>query len=206
MPEAAPLRIARLTPALREDYLRFFDHERGRAFADNPQWAPCYCHFYHVAPAIDWATLDGNANRVAMDARIGTGEMDGYLAYDGDSVCGWVNAQPLPKLRHCFARMEIPAPDLPVPLHEAAAIVCFVVAPESRRRGVATALLAGALADLAQRGIAVVDAFPFNRPEGSAKATDHYHGPLDLYLRNGFAALVRHANVTVVRKQLRTAV
>ena len=40
--------VERLTPARRDDFLGFFDHERGPAFADNPEWAKCYCHFYHV--------------------------------------------------------------------------------------------------------------------------------------------------------------
>ena len=46
------LRIERLTPARRDDYLRFFDHERGPAFADNPEWATCYCHYYQVPKSI----------------------------------------------------------------------------------------------------------------------------------------------------------
>ena len=44
--------IERLTPARRDDFLRFFDHEHGPAFADNPEWAKCYCHFYEVPKAI----------------------------------------------------------------------------------------------------------------------------------------------------------
>jgi len=73
-------RIERLKPSLCGDFLRFFDHERGPAFADNPDWAKCYCHFYEVPVAIDWSTLDGPANRAAMAARIESGEMDGFLA------------------------------------------------------------------------------------------------------------------------------
>jgi len=48
------LTVKPLTPALGADFLRFFDHERGAAFADNPEWAKCYCHFYQVPQAIDW--------------------------------------------------------------------------------------------------------------------------------------------------------
>jgi hypothetical protein len=33
--------VKALTPALAGDFLRFFDHERGSAFADNPEWAKC---------------------------------------------------------------------------------------------------------------------------------------------------------------------
>ncbi len=74
----APILVQRLTPARRDDFLRFFDHERGAAFADNPEWAKCYCHFYHVPKAIEWSSLDGAANRKAMTARIDVGR-DGGL-------------------------------------------------------------------------------------------------------------------------------
>ena len=202
MERPSSLEVVRLVPARGDDYLRFFDHERGRAFADNPRWAKCYCHFYHVPPAIDWPKLDGDANRKAMAARIAAGEMEGYLAYADGEVCGWMNAQPRHKLQHCFARMRIAPPDLDVPPHEAAAIVCFVTAPAARRRGVASALLASALDDLAHRGIRVVDAFPFNAPPGSEIAADHYHGPLKMFEQAGFERLVRHTDLTVVRKRL----
>src|SRR5262252_1510228 len=144
--------VERLTPARRDDFLAFFDHERGPAFADNPGWAKCYCHFYHVPKPIVWNSLDADANRTAMTARIEAAEMEGFLAYSKRDVVGWLNAQPYSKLPHCAARMGIAAPKLPVAPHMAAAIVCFVIAPGWRRRGVARALLAGALESFAKRG------------------------------------------------------
>ena len=57
------LRIERLTPARGDDYLRFFDHEHGPAFADNPEWATCYCHYYEVPTALTWSDFDGPMNR-----------------------------------------------------------------------------------------------------------------------------------------------
>lgn len=195
-------RIERLTPARRDDYLRFFDHERGPAFADNPDWAKCYCHFYEVPVAIAWSSLDGAANRLAMDARIACGEMEGYLAYRSDDVVGWMNAQPRHKLQHACARLKISAPALPVPPHEAAAIVCFVVAPQWRRRGVARALLEFALADFTARGIRIVDAFPWNTGPDDTSPTDHYHGSPALFAAAGFTPLAAHEDVTVVRRTL----
>ena len=195
------LAIERLAPARRDDFLRFFDHERGPAFADNPQWAKCYCHYYEVPKAIAWNSLDGAANRAAMTARIDVGEMDGFLAYAGSEVVGWLNAQPYHKLPHACARLDVVPPALDVPPHEAAAVVCFVIAPPWRRRGVARALLDGALASFAERGIRVVDAFPWKAGD-SAKPTDHYHGPLPLFLAAGFTAIRDDPAVTVVRKRL----
>jgi len=203
MADAASYRVLRLTPALASDYLRFFDHETGPAFVDNPEWAKCYCHYYEVPVAIHWPSLDGPANRDAMGARIACGEMEGYLAYAGDEVVGWVNAQPYPKLQHACARLKIAAPALPVAPHEAAAIVCFVTSPKWRRRGVARALLDGALADFAARGIAVVDAFPWNVGPEDTAATDHYHGSPAMFTAAGFVEIARHEKVTVVRRALR---
>jgi ribosomal protein S18 acetylase RimI-like enzyme len=197
------LRIERLAPARRDDYLRFFDHERGPAFADNPEWATCYCHYYQVPTALKWGDFDGPMNRRAMAARIDTGEMEGFLAYDRDEVVGWMNAQPYHKLRHACARMRIAPPPLSVPEHDAAAIVCFVVAPGHRRQGVSRALLAAGLANFAARGIALVDAFPWNVGPDDTKATDFYHGSLSMFLAAGFAPIATHENVTVVRKTLR---
>ena len=62
---------------------------------------------------------------------------------------------------------RIVPPQRDVPAHEAAAIVCFVVDPGWRRRGVARALLDGALASFAARGIRVVDRLSL---EGRARA------------------------------------
>jgi ribosomal protein S18 acetylase RimI-like enzyme len=201
--EAVAYRIERLTSALAGDYLRFFDHERGPAFADNPEWAKCYCHYYQVPAALDWPSFDGSANRTAMGARIACGEMEGYLAYAGDDVVGWVNAQPYHKLQHACARLKIATPPLPVPAHDAAAIVCFVTSPKWRRRGVARALLEGAVTDFAARGIALVDAFPWNVGPEDTAATDHYHGSPAMFAAAGFVEIARHENVTVVRRTLR---
>ena len=197
----APVDVRRLTPARRDDFLRFFDHERGAAFADNPKWAKCYCHYYHVPKAIAWDTLDAAANRKAMTARIDVAEMEGFLAYAGGDVIGWLNAQPWHKLQHACARLKIAPPELEVPPHEAAAIVCFVVGAQWRRRGVAKALLDAALASFAARGIRVVDAFPWKAGDRAAP-TDHYHGPLPLFLAAGFTPVREEKDLTVVRKRL----
>ena len=190
-----------LRPQLADHFLRFFDHERGAAFADNPKWAKCYCHFYHVPKSIRWPGLSGPQNRTAMRARIEIGEMEGFLAYDGGEVVGWVNAQPRHKLPHCFERLGIPPTLLPCAPFEATAIVCFVIAPGLRRRGIARALLQGALESFAARGFKLVDAFPF-KSGNSELAADHSHGPLPIFLEAGFEVLRDHKTLTVVRKFL----
>jgi GNAT superfamily N-acetyltransferase len=194
--------VKALAPALAGDFMRFFDHERGPAFADNPEWAKCYCHFYEVPVAIDWPSLSAAQNRVAMQARIEVGEMEGFLAYAGSEPVGWLNAQPRHKLPHCFDRMGVAATPLPCAPYEAAVIVCFIIAPAWRRRGVSRALLAEALSSLGARGFKLVDAFPFKAGD-SERGADHYHGALSTFVAAGFAPLAETDAVTVVRKFLR---
>jgi GNAT superfamily N-acetyltransferase len=201
MAELAPLRIEPLVPARGADYLAFFDHERGPAFADNPGWARCYCHFHEVAPVIDWESLSPEANRLAMAARIACAEMEGYLAWRGEALAGWLNAQPRNKLMHAEARIGVRAPPTDVPPHEAAMVVCFVIAPAERGRGVARALLGHALDDLAQRGVRVVDAYP-SLDAAATSAQDHYRGPPALFAAAGFTEVAREGRIAVMRKSL----
>jgi len=193
--------VERLSPATRDDYLAFFDHERGPAFSDNPEWARCYCQFYRIPRALDWKTFTGDQNRIAASASIACGEAEGYLAKAGGETVGWLHAAPRHKLPHAFERLRVDPPDIDVPAREAAIVVCFVIAPAWRRRGVATALLDAALADLAARGIAIVDAFPFKAGD-SASATDHYHGPESLFASRGFLPIGGNDDVTIVRRRL----
>jgi len=190
-----------LVPALGADFLRFFDHERGPAFSDNPEWAKCYCHFYQVPREIDWASLSAEENRVAMQSRIEVGAMQGFLAYRDSEIVGWLNAQPRHLLPHCFGRLRIEPTPLPCEPFEAAVIVCFVISPPWRKRGVARTLLAEALRSLASRGFKLVDAFPF-KSGASELPADHYHGPLSLFLSEGFSILREEESMTVVRKLL----
>ena len=222
MPASPPITVERLSPSSRDDYLAFFDHERGPAFSDNPDWARCYCQFYRTPRALDWKAFTADGNRVAAGAAIACGEAEGYVARAGvippeareasfppeggrgrarGEIVGWMHAAPRHKLPHCFERLGVPPTPLDVPPHEAAVIVCFVIAPSWRRRGVASTMLDGALADLAARGIAIVDAFPFKAGDGASPA-DHYHGPASLFASRGFVPIVDHPDLTAVRMRL----
>ncbi len=194
-------RVASLLPSRRDDFLAFFEHERGRAFADNPAWAGCYCHYFHAAPALDFDALAAAANRTAIAARIEVGEMEGFVANDAAGrVVGWLNAQPRHKLPHCFARIGIEPPPIDVPAHDAAVVLCFVVDPALRRRGIGRALLAHALEAFRARGVRIVDAFP--SLAGARPASAHFRGPLQLFESFGFEPIARHGDVGVMRKAL----
>ena len=211
MPERdALVEVHPLTPARAADFLAFFNHDTGPAFSDNPEWATCYCQFYHTPKPVDWKARTGDENRQAMAQRIASGEMEGFLAYARSTpdaapeVVGWLNAQPRNKLPHCLQRMRIEATPIDIPDHRVGQIICFVIHPQWRRRGVARALLDAALASFARRGITLVEAYPF-KSDDSDDPGDHYHGPMSMLGTAGFEVFRDEESMTIVRKSLDAA-
>ncbi|MBN1320496.1 MAG: GNAT family N-acetyltransferase [Thermoleophilia bacterium] len=190
MPEIS---VRRLTPALLDDWLAFFDHD---AFADNPDWAGCYCRYFHFDhEERDFSTTTEEENRAASIELIGAGRLRGYLAYDGGRPVGWCQAAP---------RSEIPNiakdPELAGDGEKGVgSIVCFTVAATHRRQGVAAGLLEAACAGFQDEGREIAEAYPIKRATGDAH---NYHGPLALYLHAGFDIYREAGDVVVVRRRL----
>ncbi len=199
------LRVERLTPA-RGARLPALLRSRARAGVRRQSGVggPATATSTRCRRALNWSDFDGPMNRIAMAARIAAGEMEGLSRLRGDEVVGWMNAQPYHKLRFACARMRIAAPAAAVPPHEAAAIVCFVIAPARRRQGVATraarrrARRPRRARHRARRRVPVE-----GRRRTTPRPTDHYHGTLSMFIAAGFAPSPTHENVTVVRKTLK---
>ena len=86
MDETQACVIRELSPELLTDYLRFFDQD---AFADNPRWASCYCHFNHAPHHLkNWEARTVDENRAAVSQLIRDRRMHGYLAYLGGTPMG----------------------------------------------------------------------------------------------------------------------
>ena len=167
--------VRALSLALLPDFLKFFD---GTAFSDNPKWASCYCQcFYEDHSVINWSERTAQQNRARACERVRGQVMQGYLAYLDDVPVGWCNAAPRHLLR---ALDEEPAPDA----ESVGAIVCFLVEPSHRGRGVARQLLEAACAGLRQQGLRIAEANPRTAPTSAA---ENHFGPLSLYLSAGFA-------------------
>jgi GNAT superfamily N-acetyltransferase len=189
----ADIDIQPLTPERLADFLDFFEH---RAFADNPKWLSCYCHFPHADHArIVWKERSAAENRAATCARIEDRTMNGWLAYSQGQSIGWCNAGPRRFIEGLF--------DEPEPLADRiGSIACFVIAPSFRGRGVATALLNAACEGLRERGFEWAEAYP---RADAANAAEHHHGPLAMYTAAGFAVVKKEADGGLtVRRHLNT--
>lgn len=167
------IEIRPVTADQHDALMRFFDLV---AYADNPAWAKCYCMFPLVR-AYEERTKE--QNRASRSALVRSGAANGLVAYRLGRVVGWCHPAPTTELAN-----------VPDASPERGAIVCFVVAPDQRRQGIATALLGHALGYLKERGCTEVDAAPLTESsEGAASPNANYHGPLPMYLRAGFTVV-----------------
>lgn len=202
--------IQPLSPALIHDYFDFFDH---RAFVDGSPFYPCYCNAFNLsAEAIrnDLLAQATDAESWRMRLResawrmVQAGDIQGYLAYDGDVAVGWCNAND----RMNYARVgefdlervpeDAPPKDCPGK-GIVKSIVCFEIAPDYRGKGIATLLLKRVCADAKAAGYACVEGYPQVCPQSAALA---FTGPMGLYLKAGFAEYSRKENRITMRKKI----
>jgi len=173
-----------------DDWLDFFDHD---GFADNPDWASCYCLEPHEPETPDAPERYWRDTRTAMVARLRTGGTFGYLAYVDGRPAGWVNASS----RSDYGLYRLVDPEGPDP-SSVIGVSCFVIAPAFRRHGVAAALLDRVVADAPARGSSWVEGYPHNDP----KDTDakHFRGARSMYDARGFEPVEARERDTVMRR------
>lgn len=123
------------------------------------------------------------ANRDALEAQIATGAFaPGVIAYlDGEPV-GWCGLGPRAATPRLVNSRTIPAVD-DVPVW---AIGCFVVRPGYRRKGVAKALLAGAIDYARSQGAPAIEAYPIDPGESRVSTSFGFVGFSSMFEAAGF--------------------
>jgi GNAT superfamily N-acetyltransferase len=173
-----------------DDWLRLFDHD---GFADNPDWASCYCLEPHMPPPPELPERAWRDTRAAMVERLRSGTTFGYLAYVDEQPAGWVNAS----LRSHYGLFRSVDPQGPDP-SSVVGVSCFVIAPPFRRHGLASALLDRVIKEAAARGASWIEAYPRNEPDAGDAA--HFRGPRSMYDARGFEPVETRERDTVVRR------
>lgn len=189
-----------ITPDQVDDYFVLFDN----AFDDNPDWAGCYCAFYDdPRPDEDWDPANediGLANRAFRRDCIMSGRAYGLLAYDNGPI-GWVNAAPRDSYRNLRLFAEAVGNDDP----PVGSIMCFVIHPEQRNRGVATALLESVDEYLRDLGMEIVEAYPRKAPSDRANfpwTAAYYKGTPSMYQNAGFKRYREFEYFISMRKEI----
>jgi GNAT superfamily N-acetyltransferase len=140
----------------------------------------CWCQAWRGTRRGDGLGTD---NRARLEAQVRDGAFaPGVVAYlDGEPV-GWCGLGPRSAMPRLVGSRTIPAVD-DVP---AWSIGCFVVRPGYRRRGVARALLAGAVAYARSQGAPAVEAYPIDPAGARVSATLGFVGFVSTFEVAGF--------------------
>lgn len=175
-----------LSPFLIEDYIQFFDQ---MVFSEHPHWSKCYCYSYHFTGAdAEWSKEE---NRQAVIKLIQEGKMKGFLAYEENRLVGWCNANN----KMNFQSFGDQDPDS----SEICSIVCFLIHPDYRRKGIAQKLLEQAIAVYSQKDCKYIEAYPRKDKHSCER---NYHGHFSLYEKFNFKVEEEFNDYYVVRKRL----
>jgi len=187
MRPSVDLDIRPVTPDQHDPVLRYFDLV---AYADNPAWSSCYC-MERLAPDFPERTKD--QNRASRSELLLSAKANGLVAYRLGRVVGWCHAAPKSELKSVPGDSAL----------DVGAIVCFVVAPDQRRQGIATQLLEAAVDHLRSRGMKTAEAYPrAGDIDTSRWVWSQYVGPLSMYVKAGFEIAETHDDFCIVRKKL----
>ncbi|MFW9828842.1 MAG: GNAT family N-acetyltransferase [Candidatus Thorarchaeota archaeon] len=184
------IQIKALTPDILDDFLYFFDNI---AFSDNPDWATCYCHFYHFKGKIEeFFKRTAEENRKSSQELIISGKMKGFLAYLDNKVVGWCNANS----KENYAKIPFEEESK----YKIISIICFVIAPLYRKQGIARSLLKHVLSYYKEKNYDLIEVYP---RKGDLLSDAHsYRGPKSLYTSEGFSTYREFRDHYVMHKNL----
>ncbi len=149
----------------------------------RPDANVCWCLSYRI-PSRLHRELAGPARGEFVAELCRRDVAPGVLAYDGDEPVGWAGVAPRADL-NSFARANSKIPhldDLPV-----WTVWCFRTRAGNRGRGIAHALLAGAVEFARSHDAPVIEGYPVDNGDERVDLTMAYVGTVALFERAGFA-------------------
>jgi GNAT superfamily N-acetyltransferase len=141
----------------------------------------CWCLYYRLTSSA-FDRLRGE-ERPAHLRDLSAGEhAPGVLAYRERQPVGWCALGPWSQMGRLQRSRTIPRIDE----RPRWSIVCFVVRAGNRRKGVASALLAGAIDYAAANDVALLEAYPVETDGHRISSSFAYVGTTDMFERAGF--------------------
>jgi GNAT superfamily N-acetyltransferase len=153
----------------------------------------CFCQFFKVSPE-EWKRGDVPAFERALCEQVtepGHGAGPGLLAYLDDEPVGWCAVEPRRSYSRILASQIVKESREPLDADDVWAVTCFVVRVGFRRKGVASALLDGAIEHARAHGARVIEAYPSDPRAKKLSSAELYHGVLPSFEAAGFETVAR---------------
>ncbi len=197
--EINDLVIKKLTPEYAEDYVHFFDTtEHDDNIPEHKCYCVCWCNDDYEGK--DFSSAE-KRRKAAVDYIKGN-NIQGYLAFYEGQIIGWCNANTKADCLKCASWRRFMSY---VPLEDTnsevkvKSVFCFVIAPEMKRKGIATRLLEHVCQEAKLDGFDYVECYPYK--ESSYQSSD-FGGHYEMYLKNGFIVSNEARQGLVMRKYL----
>lgn len=170
------LNIKPLSPDMADQFISYLS-EMDYSHAEH--WHFCYCQYYHVdCSSAEWRERTAEQNKALAEENIKNGLMRGLVAMDGEQMVGWVNVNDVNN--YALLKQDKELHSFP---GRSAMVVCFVIHPEYRGKGLANKMLAQAVEKSRQEGFDRIIGRPF---VWSAHPERQYHGVPKMYADLGF--------------------
>ncbi len=180
--------IKPLGPELAQTFVEYLGN---LDFHHAPHWSTCFCRFYYTdCSQEEWVGRAGEKNAAEAVQMIREGQMNGYLAFDGDTCIGWCLADDATR----FIRLKNEMAPV-ITGKRVGSILCYVIRPEYRGQGVARQLLKRAVEDFKAKGYEAVLTLPVDIKDDLQK---RYRGTLHMYEEMGFERIQQHDLLSVM--------
>lgn len=156
------IKVRELCKDIADDYIRFFDD---RAFSDGSAEKGCYCVWHHWtseherARGLMPAAERPNRKRDFARELILGGTLHGFCAFCDGQMVGFCNAD-LKDNYFRLSRADNPESWRGIGGERVLAIVCYIVAPDMRHKGIAKTLLDYAVRHAQNHGYDFVEGYP----------------------------------------------
>lgn len=148
----------------------------------------CWCQYWRK-PSSEYRRGGPDLGEEGLRRQVMEDPPPGMLAYVADEPAGWLGLWPRERLERLARSRTIPKiDDRPV-----WAIVCFMVRVGYRRKGVARALLHGAIDYARDRGVPALEAYPIDPQGGRIDVAFGYVGFTPMFEAAGFRRIVETA-------------
>jgi GNAT superfamily N-acetyltransferase len=146
----------------------------------DPRW--CWCMYWRLTSS-EFSARKVPELREDLRRLAAAGPAPGLLAYLDGRAVGWISVGP----REDYGRLERSRTIRRVDDQPVWSVVCFVVSRDARGRGVARALLEGAVRHAAEHGATILEGYPVDPGAATVPAAAGYTGLRSVFEHAGFS-------------------